>query len=170
MSNGPLQDDWFSQAPVPSDRPGGLPSMRPSAMPPARVAGDPMWSSLSGAVGGALGVGSALLGGALLHAPVAAHPRASWIVLGILGGVALGAAFGRITRRLTRVLPRVIFGVVASVSLCLVLYAFVLVRVAPELDRRSIPFQTSALGALLYGACLGAMPLLRTRSERGRKL
>ncbi|MGH7436762.1 MAG: hypothetical protein ACRENE_13900 [Polyangiaceae bacterium] len=169
MSNGPLQDDWFSKAPVPSDRPGGLPSLRPSAMPPPRVAGDPMWSSLSGAVGGAVGVGAALLGGMLVHTPVAVHPHASWIVLAIVGGVALGAAFGRVTRRLTRLLPRVIFGAVASVSLCLVLYAFVLVRVAPG-STSLVPFQTSALWALVYGACLGATPLLRTRSERGRKL
>lgn len=169
VSNRPLQDDWFNQAPPASLRPSAFPSLRPSAMPPPRVAGDPMWSSLSGAVGGA--VGAVLVAGAgfALHVPAASHPPALWIALLVVTAVVLGAAFGRVTRRLTRFLPRVVFGAIASVALWLLLYAFVLVRFAPGATA-SIPFGSTALGALLYGACIGAMPLVRTRSERGRKL
>ena len=128
-----------------------------------------MWSSLSGAVGGAIGSVVAMGGGVALHVPAASHPRAAWVALLVVMAVVLGAAFGRVTRRLTRVLPRVLFGAVASVTLCLILYAFVLTRFAPG-SAALAPFGTSALGALLCGACIGAMPLVRTRNERGRKL
>jgi hypothetical protein len=128
-----------------------------------------MWSSLSGALGGAIGAILAAAAGAALHVPAVTHPDSGWVALLVVTAVALGAAFGRVTRRLTRVLPRVVFAAVASVALCLLLYAFVLARFAPG-SAASIPFGTSALGSLLYGACVGAMPLMRTRSERGRKL
>jgi hypothetical protein len=127
-----------------------------------------MWSALSGAVGGAIGSIVAAAAGVTLHVPAASHPHPAWALLAVVA-VVLGAAFGRVTRRLTRVLPRILFGAVAAVTLCLVFYAFVLARVAPG-AAASIPFGTSALGALLYGACIGAMPLLKTRSERGRKV
>lgn len=128
-----------------------------------------MWSSLSGAVGGAIGSIAAAGAGVALHVPVASHPGVAWAAFLVVTAVVLGAAFGRVTRRLTRVVPRVLFGAVASVALCLLLYAFVLARFAPR-AAASVPFGTSALGALLYGVCIGAMPLLRTRSERGRAL
>jgi hypothetical protein len=128
-----------------------------------------MWSSLSGAVGGAVGAVLVVGAGLALHVPAASHPRAAWIALLVVTAVVLGAAFGRVTRRLTRVLPRVLFGAIASVSLWLLLYAFVLARFAPG-STASIPFGSTALGALLCGVCIGAMPLFRTRSERGRKL
>jgi tellurite resistance protein TehA-like permease len=127
-----------------------------------------MWSALSGAVGGAIGSCVAAGAGVALRVPAASHPHPAWTLL-VVVAVVLGAAFGRVTRRLTRVLPRILFGAIAAVTLCLGFYAFVLARVAPG-AAASIPFGTSALGALLYGACIGAMPLLRTRSERGRKL
>jgi hypothetical protein len=104
-----------------------------------------------------------------LPAPIDLHLRPVTAVVAVLAGVALGAAFGRLTRRLVRILPRILFGAVTAAALWLLSYAFVLMRVAPQLAS-AIPFTSSALCALAYGACTGAIPPTRTRTERGRKV
>jgi hypothetical protein len=162
MSDGPLQDEWFRQTPpVPSDR--------PSSLPPSRLAGDPVWSAIAGALGGAIGSVAVILVGTYFAVPIALHVQPLHAALLGAAGVALGAGFGRVMRRLTRFVPRVVFGAVSAVALWLLVYAFVLVRMVPA-AAAAIPFATSAVAALAYGACTGAVPPLRTRKERGRRL
>jgi hypothetical protein len=138
-------------------------------MPPARRAGDPFWSMLAGAGAGVVGGVVALMAATHLQTSVPVHvePRAFAIVL--TAGAAVGALFGRLTRRLVRVLPRLAFGVVIASAFWLLFYAFVLTRLAPGLAA-VVPFGRSMLGALGFGFCIGAMPPMRLRDERGRRL
>jgi hypothetical protein len=155
-----LQDDWFKRAV--SSIP---PSLRPSAMPPPRTAGEPLWSAASGAIGGGLGAIALVVAamGSRIPFPLQRTP------LLILGGVLVGALIGRISRRLVRVLPRVVFGSLFAGAVWLFFYAFFVTRFAPQMAS-AVPFAKSAVGALIYGACTGAVPPIRVRSERGRSV
>ena len=137
-------------------------------LPPARLAGDPTWSSVAGALGGGVATAVVLYTGMFLAVPQVENLRPEWAGAVVTAGVVLGAAFGRITRRLRRLFARVAFGAIEAVSLWLVLYAFVLLRFAPA-STAAIPFGVTAAGALIYGACVGAVPPMRVRYERGRR-
>jgi Na+/H+ antiporter NhaD/arsenite permease-like protein len=62
-----------------------------------------------------------------------------------------------------------VFGSVAAAALWLFAYAFVVIRFAPQMAR-AVPFTSTILYALAYGACIGALPPFRIRKERGRKM
>jgi hypothetical protein len=109
-----------------------------------------------------------LYAGMFLGIPRVDKLRPEWAAALVTAGVVLGAAFGRITRRLRRLFARVAFGAIEAVSLWLLLYAFVLLRFAPA-STAAIPFGLTAAAALLYGACVGAVPPMRVRYERGRR-
>jgi hypothetical protein len=138
-------------------------------LPPARLAGDPLWSAVSGALGGAIGTWAVAFVGRWLQVPLALHMPSEQTALAVVGGATVGAVFGRLTRRLVRVVPRVVFGAIAAGAVWLLLYAFVFGRFAPHLAG-AISFQDSTLGAILYGAFTGAIPPIRTRGERGRRV
>jgi hypothetical protein len=157
-------DDWFQPSVPPAP-----PSEHPSSLPPARLAGDPLWSAVSGTLGGAIGTSAVALVGRWLQVPLALHVPSGQIALAVAGGAAVGAVFGRLTRRLVRVVPRVVFGAIAAAVVWLLLYAFVFGRFAPHLAH-AISFEDSTIGAALYGAFTGAIPPIRTRGERGRRV
>jgi hypothetical protein len=138
-------------------------------MPPARRTGDPLWSTLAGAGAGAVGGAVALMATTYARVPGAIHVELKAAAIVVLVGAASGAAFGRLTRRLVRVLPRLAFGAVIASTSWLLLYAFVLTRLAPGFTA-AIPFGSSILGALGFGLCIGAVPPMRLRDERGRRL
>lgn len=149
--------------PMPLVRTDGL-----DELPPARLAGDPTWSSAAGAMGGGVATAAVLYAGMFLGVPAVEKLRPEWAAAIVASGVVLGAAFGRITRRLRRLFARVAFGAIEAVSLWLVLYAFVLLRFAP-VSTAAIPFGVTVAAALVYGACVGAVPPMRVRYERGRR-
>jgi hypothetical protein len=117
-----------------------------------------------------VGAAVALMAATSVYAtPSASHVQLRAAAAVVLAGAAWGAAFGRLTRRLVRVLPRLAFGAVIASASWLLFYAFVVERLAPGLAA-AVPFGRSILGALGYGLCIGAVPPLRLRDERGRKL
>jgi hypothetical protein len=136
--------------------------------PPARLAGDPTWSSAAGAIGGGVATAMFLYAGMFLGLRPVEKLQAEWAAALVTAGVVLGAGFGRTTRRLMRLFARVAFGAIEAVSLWLVLYVFVLLRFAPA-STAAIPFGLTAAAALLYGACVGAVPPMRIRYEHGRR-
>jgi hypothetical protein len=73
-----------------------------------------------------------------------------------------------LSRRLLRLLPRIVFAGVLALVLWLFAYAFVLMRFAPAIGL-AIAFAPSVLGALAFGACVGATPPMRVRGKRGRR-
>jgi|SRR5580658_5695798 hypothetical protein len=164
MKDRSQHDDWFRPSVPPAP-----PSEDPGGLPPARLAGDPLWSAVSGALGGAIGTSAVALAGRWLQVPLALRVPSEQIALAVVGGVAVGAVFGRLTRRLVRIVPRVVFGAIAAGAVWLLLYALVFGRFAPHLAH-AISFQDSTLGATLYGAFTGAIPPIRTRGERGRRV
>ena len=159
MSGERLHDEWFHQN---SETPS--PPQWPSTLRPGRRAGDPFWSTLGGAIGGLIGAVAVLA----LSIAVGLRTQPAIAAATALVGSALGAAFGRITRRLLRVVPRIALGVIVASTIWLAVYAFVILRFAPQLTT-SLPFASSVLDALIFGACLGAVPPLRVRNERGRR-
>jgi hypothetical protein len=123
-----------------------------------------MASAAAGALAGALGAGAALLtyvGSSGMHI----HALVAGTVVAV--GAAFGGLFGRVSRRLFRPLLRVLWATAITLSVWLFLYAFVLMRFFPAIAR-AVSFLHSLPGAALYGACVGAMPPLRARKERGR--
>jgi hypothetical protein len=137
--------------------------------PPAQLAGDPRWSLLVGAITGGVAAALILYVGMFVRPSLSESLRPEWAALVVGAGAVTGAVFGRITRRLTKVLPRVAFGSIEAGALWLALYAFVLARFAPG-ARAAIPFGMTAVGSLIYGACVGAVPPVRVRYERGRRV
>jgi hypothetical protein len=160
VTKQPLHDEWFSQAPE-----SRAPDDSAPVPLPARPAGDPVASSITGAIAGILG-GIVVLAVATridLRARPAIGAEAAAV------GAVLGGLFGRVTRRLLHVLPRVALGTILAGATWLVLYPLVLVRFAPQWAH-STPFPSSMLGALAFGACVGILPPVRIRYERGRRL
>jgi hypothetical protein len=137
-------------------------------LPPSRLAGDPTWSSVAGAIGGGIAATVFLYTGMIIGVPAVESLRPELAAAIVTTGVVMGAVFGRITRRLRRLFARVAFGAIEAVSLWLVLYAFVLLRYLPA-SAAAIPFGVTAAAVLLYGACVGAVPPMRVRYERGRR-
>jgi len=152
-----LGDEWFQQA--------LRVSAPPSALPPALPAGDPRWSLVLGAIAGGLGafLFAWIVGGsrALVHGEL--------LAIAVLMGAAMGAIFGRITRRLLRVVPRMVVGACLASAAWLVAYAFVMPRFEPHVAC-ALPIGTSIVAALVYGVCLGALPPIGVRGERGRRV
>jgi hypothetical protein len=159
MSGERLHDEWFRQT---SETPS--PPQWPSTLRPGRPAGDPFWSTLGGAVGGLIGAVAVLA----LPKTVDLRTQPAIGAATVLVGAALGAAFGRMTRRLLRVVPRIALGAIVASTVWLAVYAFLILRFAPQLTT-SLPFASSVLDALIFGACLGVLPPLRVRNERGRR-
>ncbi|MGH7435759.1 MAG: hypothetical protein ACRENE_08795 [Polyangiaceae bacterium] len=137
--------------------------------PPEQLAGDPGWSLLVGAITGGVAAALVLYLGMFVRPSLAEGLPPEWAAVVVGAGAAMGAVFGRVTRRLTKVIPRVAFGSIEAGALWLALYAFVLARFAPG-ARAAIPFGVTAVGALIYGACVGAVPPVRVRYERGRRV
>jgi hypothetical protein len=137
--------------------------------PAAQLAGDPLWSSLVGAIGGGVAAALVLYLGTFVRDALAEGLRPEWAAAIVTAGAVTGAVFGRVMRRLTKLLPRVAFSAIEAGALWLLLYAFVLARVAPG-ARAAMPFGLTAVGALIYGACVGAVPPVRVRYERGRRV
>jgi hypothetical protein len=156
-----LSDEWFEQA----VRVSAPPSERSSALPAAMPAGDPVWSVVLGAIAGAIGgfVFAFIVGGSR----ALAHGEALGAT--VLVGAAMGALFGRVTRRLLRVVPRMIVGASLASATWLTAYAFVLMRFEPHWAR-ALPIATSILAALACGACMGALPPIGVRDERGKRV
>ncbi len=157
-----LSDEWFKQAQA---RPSAPPSQRPSALPPAEPAGHPVWSLVGGAIAGAVG-GVVFV---WVVTPSGGYPDQRAFAIGAAVGAMIGGLLGRLTRRLLRIVPRIVVGACFASALWLLAYAFVLLRFAPELAR-SLPLVTSIVAALSYGACVGALPPMRVRKERGRSI
>jgi hypothetical protein len=159
-SDRPSHDAWFNEQPVVtlSDPP------RPLTLPPARPAGDPLWSTLSGGVAGAL-AGALLLSIAFcLGGGRGVGPG----IVATLGGALAGSLMGRVMRRLVRTIPRMAFGAILAAALWVFADAFILRRFSPELTS-GLSFGSSILFALAYGACVGAFPAARVREEQGRR-
>ncbi len=158
------------------DQGARLSDERSSSLPPARLAGDPAWSAAAGGLAGLLGGLLALVVAVRLgaHFPVGGlGPNAVWsaarvsTIMAVAGGL-IGALFGRLTRRLFPWVPRLAFGLVFTGTLWLLLYAFVLGRFAPRV-LETVPFAPSLIGTLVCGVCIGLMPPVRARGERGRR-
>jgi hypothetical protein len=167
MSEEPLGESWFEQLrPLASSLPP------PPSLPPPRPAGDPAWSAAAGAIAGAAGGIVALLVTDRVGAPLRALHQLETLAyvapLASLAGAVVGGIFGRLSRRLLRMLPRIVFAEVLALVLWLFAYAFALERFAPTIGL-TIAFAPSVLGALAFGACVGATPPVRVRGERGRR-
>jgi hypothetical protein len=89
------------------------------------------------------------------------------VALAAVVGALLGWLLGRLTRRLFPLLPRIFFGATLAPALCTLVYAFVLLRVAPSVVH-AVPFMASALGAMAYGVCVALVPPIRRRPTRRR--
>jgi hypothetical protein len=161
MTREPLHDEWFS----PRAPELAAPDESTRAPIPGRPAGDPVWSSVSGAIAGVLGAGVVIVVATGLD--IRARPEIA--AAAATAGAALGGLFGRVTRRLLHVLPRVALGAILAGATWLVIYALVLAHFAPRLAH-STPFSTSMVSALMFGACVGILPPVRVRYERGRRL
>ena len=158
MSGERFHDEWFQTPETPS------PPQWPSTLRPGRPAGDPFWSTLGGALGGLIGAIAVLVLRKTVDLPT--DPAIGAVMA--LVGAALGAAFGRVTRRLQRVVPRIALGAIVASTIWLAVYAFLILRFAPQATR-FLPIASSMLDALIFGVCLGACPPLRVRNERGRR-
>ena len=158
---------WFDRAAAfdPAAADAAAPSDRPSALPRPTRAGEPLWAAVSGMLAGAAG-GVVWLGIASRR-DATLEPRA--LVVAALAGAALGGCFGRVTRRLIAPLPRILLGATFFGALGIVAYSFCLPRVAPGLAA-TLPAATTLLAAVAYGACAAAIPPLRVRWERGRRV
>jgi hypothetical protein len=131
-------------------------------------AGDPIWSPLAAAVGGAVAgvLAFALVAWRLNPAHFALGAQdARALGLAAFSGAVLGAILGRLTRRLFPVVPRIVFHGVLAPSLCVVVYAFVLSRYAPHVAQ-TVPFVASALGAATFGVLLALVPPIPARRAR----
>jgi hypothetical protein len=155
--------EWFDRPPP---LPSVFPSERPSQLPPPRRAGAPLASAVGCAIGGAVGGALALAAYCAVTAG-GVHPLAAVGVAVVCPG--LGGLFGRLSRRLFGRPLRMAWATSVAVSLWLFVYAFVLLRVAPG-AARAILFLPTLPGAVLYGICVGAVPPLESREERGHRV
>jgi hypothetical protein len=158
MNGDQLRDEWFH-------RPSGSPSPPEwsSAPPPARPAGDPLWSTVTGGVGGLIGATAVVF---MRGIDPRVHPATG--VAAAIAGALLGGLFGRVTRRLVRVIPRIALGAIFASVIWLALYSFVIVSFVPWWTTTA-PLAPSIVDALVFGACVGLLPPARVRSERGRR-
>ncbi len=173
--NDSFDEGWFDASPTARLDIASTPPRGDSAHP----AFDPLRSGLLASLGGSLGglVALATADGAAHSHRLAGHVRVAldqapalgsvnattvreWIGVTALTGALLGGGFGALMRRLVPVVPRVLFSAILSSALCTLLYAFVLLRLAPTLAGR-IPFLSCMLAALAYGACIGLVPPVR---------
>jgi hypothetical protein len=174
-SQDSLADVWFDRSSAAARLDAG--SLPPANAPPRPR--DPLRSGLAGSVGGLLGGMLALAtADGFTHAHrLADHVRLAlgqaqalgrltptttreWVGAAALAGAFLGGWFGALTRRLVPIVPRLLFGSILSAALCTLLYAFVLLRLAPLLAG-AVPFASCLLGALVYGACVAIVPPVR---------
>jgi hypothetical protein len=116
------------------------------------------------ALAGALAAGLLLL---MRTGIVACEWRVLWSVT--LAGGAMGALFGRLTRRILRTLPRIAFTALLASAVWLLVYAFVLARLAPELTT-SVPFVRSTWYVVAYGVLVGVIPPVGVRRESGDEI
>lgn len=151
---------WFDQPPLASVPP----SIRPSDLPPARSAGAPLASAVAGMLGGMIGGTASLVVYVAIARTRITYEHAALVVS---AGAVFGGLFGRVSRRLFRPTLRVVCAVALTLSSWLVAYAFVLTRFVPGFGR-AVSFLPTILAALAYGVCVGAVPPVGTRSERGR--
>jgi hypothetical protein len=173
-SKDSLADVWFDRESAAARLDAGS----PPAKPPPRTR-DLLRSGLAGSVGGLFGGILALAtADGFKHAHrLADHVRLAlgqahavgrltptttreWVGAAALAGAFLGGCFGALMRRLIPTLPRLLFGGVVSAALCTLLYAFVLLRLAPAVAGAA-SFASCLLGALVYGACVGIVPPVR---------
>jgi len=159
MNGERLHSEWFRKASE-----SFSPPEWPSTPPISRPAGDPVWSTLGGTFAGAIGAAVVLV----ILRRIDLREEAGIGAVGLAVGACLGAAFGRLTRRLVPVIPRIALGAIFASAAWLALYAFVMLRFLPRLAA-SIPFTSSIRDACAFGACLGLLPPLRVRNERGRR-
>jgi hypothetical protein len=147
------------------------------------TAGDPLRSTLRGAVTGALGgvVALAVAAASLDRLRLAEHvrvafgqaslasetPRFVWlcVAMAAASGMLVGAGLGWLMRRLHGRVARIVFAAVLVPSLWIVLDAFVLGRFAPHVAAAA-RFLPSLLGAIAYGVCMGMVRPMAPKADR----